>query len=215
MPDRSRLRLFSRYELLAGAFAVASMALMGCQSVIGDGCVLSTDCSFRGDRLCDTSQPGGYCTQFPCRGNLCPDEASCVLFNSRIPGCGFDDRAGSTGSRSARQFCVASCNTNDDCRPGYVCADPRTPPWNALILDDNQTKRTCLVIPAEAATTAPSATAKVCGPSAPSAPPLEAGAPKIVVDAGADAPPFVVLDAGASDAAPDAADAATDAPDAG
>lgn len=201
------LRTVTRYEWAALAFSAFALGLAGCQSSIGDGCVLSTDCSIRGDRLCDTSQPGGYCTQFPCRGNLCPDEAACVLFNSSIPGCGYDDRAGSTGSRAARQFCVASCKSNGDCRPGYVCADPRLPPWNALVLDDDQTRRTCLVIPPDPVTVDGGASTTVCGPSAPTVSAIDASPPRIVVDAGVDAPPFVTLDAGA--------DAPADAPDGG
>src|SRR3954468_14654466 len=91
----SRLRL--------AAFAL--VALSACTPSIGDKCVLSTDCSSRGDRQCDTSQPDGYCTIFNCNGDGCPDKAACVLFNSAIPGCGFDDRAGGGGSRIARALC--------------------------------------------------------------------------------------------------------------
>ena len=118
-----------------------------CTPKIGDKCVVSTDCSVQGDRLCDTSQPSGYCTQLNCRGNDCFDEAACVLFNSAVPGCSYDDRAGGYGSRIARSFCMAQCETNADCRTDYLCADPRSSPWNAIILDDNQGKKGCLPRP--------------------------------------------------------------------
>src|SRR4051812_10031586 len=60
-------------SLLAAAFIGI---LAGCTPSIGDKCVLSTDCSTRGDRLCDTSQPDGYCTQFNCSKNGCPDDSA-------------------------------------------------------------------------------------------------------------------------------------------
>jgi hypothetical protein len=184
-----------------------ALALAGCSPEIGDACTLSTDCSIRGDRLCDTAQPGGYCTQFNCGPGSCPDEAHCVLFDAAIPGCGFDDRAGRTGSRVARSFCVYTCGSNVDCRPGYTCADPRTAPWNARILDGDQSRQGCLVSPllddAGVPVETPDASAPppVCGPVAPDVPPI----PTLDAAADAAAPP---LDAGA-----DAADAAT--PDAG
>jgi hypothetical protein len=136
--DRFPLRLLLALALLGG-----------CTPEIGDKCVLSTDCSTRGDRLCDTSQPGGYCTQFICTKNSCPNEAACVLFGSAVPGCGYDDRAGQYGSRVARAFCVAMCAGDGDCRPGYVCGDPKAAPWSGLIQDDDQNKRGCLVAPTD------------------------------------------------------------------
>lgn len=206
-----RLHLLS----LASLACLALAGLAACTPEIGDKCVLSTDCSIRSDRVCDTSQPNGYCTQ-NCRGNGCPDKAACVLYNTALPGCGFDDRAGPFGSRVARSFCTARCFSNEDCRTedGYVCADPRSPPWNAMILDDVQDQLTCLVIPAEGldgGVANATGQAPVCGPSAPEAPPIDAGkAP--MVDAGG------ATTAGLDGAAPDAGitDAGiADAPDGG
>jgi hypothetical protein len=179
---------------------------VACTPEIGDKCQVSTDCSIRGDRLCDISQPGGYCTQLNCSRNSCPDEASCVLFNSAVPGCGYDDRSGPFGSRVARSFCMAKCESNGDCRDGYVCADPRTYPWNAAILDDDQGKRSCLPSPVEgqdAGTPSAVGTAPVCGPAAPPLSPIDAGPAKIY-DA-ASPPPLVPgpADSGAKDAAND------------
>ena len=176
----------------AGAGALTLLAaIAACTPEIGDKCQISTDCSTQGDRLCDTSQPSGYCTQLNCGQNSCPDEASCVLFGSAIPGCGFDDRAGPGGSRVARSFCMAQCESNGDCRPGYVCADPKSFPWNAVILDDNQIKRSCLPVPDEgrdAAVVGPLASAPVCSATAPDAGVIEASAPNL--DAGASVPPL-------------------------
>lgn len=170
------------------ALVLGAVAIAGCAPKIGDKCVLSTDCSTRGDRLCDTSQPEGYCTQFNCRGNDCPDQAACVLFDSALPGCGYDDRSGPGGARTSRAFCSARCKVDGDCRGGYVCVDPRRPPWNAVIIDDDQTQLTCLVKPIgwdEGASYSSSQTqAPVCGPVAPDVPAIDASAP--TSDAGAD-----------------------------
>ena len=162
-------------------------ALAGCTPSIGDKCVLSTDCSTRGDRLCDTSQPDGYCTQFNCSKNGCPDEAACVLFNANVPGCAYNDRAGGYGSRVARSFCVAKCTKNGDCRDGYVCVDPHAAPWSGLVLDDDQSKRACMVIPLGSnvdggdggAIMSPGAPAPVCNAVGPDVGSIDASAPAI------------------------------------
>lgn len=174
------------------AFATA------CTPSIGDKCVLSTDCSLRGDRLCDTSQPGGYCTIFNCRGNLCPDYAICAEFDQNVQGCMYNDR---TPSRTGRTFCMAQCSYTSDCRQGYICADIRNAPWNARVLDDNQVRMVCIPPPDEATNGNPDdPNAPVCRAAAPPVPPIsvsEGG----VVDAN-----MSVNDAGAPDAS-DAADA--------
>ncbi len=196
-----------RYTVVASVVAcsAAVFALASCTPEIGDKCVISTDCSIRGERLCDTSQPGGYCTQLNCRANACPeDEGTCVLFNGSLPGCGFDDRSGPSGSRVGRSFCVAQCTSDADCRSGYSCVDPRTPPWNAIILDDDQGRRACLARPeADAgAAVASHEPLPVCGPVAPDVEPIDASPARIhggsdaspgdgSVDASVDASPIV------------------------
>jgi hypothetical protein len=57
---------------------VASAA--GCGHSIGDGCSTNTDCSANGDRTCDLSQPGGYCTVEGCDQTSCPSDSACVRF---------------------------------------------------------------------------------------------------------------------------------------
>ena len=196
--------------------SVALAAIAACTPEIGDKCILSTDCSIRSDRVCDTSQPNGYCTQ-NCRGNGCPDKAACVLYNTALQGCGFDDRQGPFGSRVARSFCTGRCFSNADCRTeeGYVCADPKSYPWNAMILDDVQDQTVCLVMPSEGldggGVDASTENAPVCGPTAPDVAPIDAGKAKLmdggptttpadasVTDAGADTG---IVDSGITDAA--------------
>ncbi len=177
--------------LVALAFAGASSALLGCTPVIGDHCALSTDCSVQGTRVCDTSEPNGYCTEIGCTANLCPDNATCVEFNASLPGCGYDDY--SAPSREGRSMCMRSCQSDSDCREseGYSCVDPRVQS-GAIILDSisaDSPWRVCMV----AGTATSSADAAVCSPDRPDAPPLdlssgEGGAGVVDATVGGDAP---------------------------
>lgn len=197
------------YSYLAVPALLAVFA--ACRPEIGDKCILSTDCSTRGDRLCDTSQPDGYCTQFACQKDSCPDEGHCVLFNAAIPGCGYDDRAGKFGSRIGRSFCTAHCEKNEDCRSGYICADPRLAPWNGLVLDTNQNARACLVADLlldagpDATIASPGAPAPICAPGGKAPEPYDASPPS-VSDAGPLIPPLLP-DGGPAVDAGDAGDA--------
>src|SRR5688572_14103829 len=65
---------------LLGALMLA-LAAAGCLPKIGDPCSSSLDCSQRGERLCDNTQPQGYCTIYNCEPDECPDNAACVAFN--------------------------------------------------------------------------------------------------------------------------------------
>jgi hypothetical protein len=121
--------------------AAVALSLAGCTPSIGDKCILNTDCSLSGDRQCDTSEPGGYCTIFNCTPNSCPDNAACILFNPAVAGCPYDDR---NVSRTAHSFCMAACRSDGDCRSGYTCANVTQAPWNAINQDANQLKTVCV-----------------------------------------------------------------------
>jgi hypothetical protein len=97
--------------------------MTGCRPNIGDACGSATDCSSQGDRLCDITQPDGYCTIFYCEPDTCPSEAACVAFNLSLdPACGsLDD---SRWGRFARSFCMYVCEDDSDCRDGYACQRP-------------------------------------------------------------------------------------------
>jgi hypothetical protein len=97
--------------LLTAVLLVSAVVAIGCTPEIGDSCSLSTDCSIQGDRLCDTSQPDGYCTIFNCDPGSCPDESMCVSFHPN-------------SERFARRFCVRRCDKASDCRTGYACVPP-------------------------------------------------------------------------------------------
>ena len=195
--------------------AAAALGAVGCAPHIGGHCNVNSDCSLQGNLQCDTSQPSGYCTLFNCIPNMCPNTASCVAVNANVPGCPYDDYM--SPSRTAVDMCLESCTKDSDCRTsdGYVCRDPREPPWNAQILD-NTIRLVCLVLPAYdgGALVAPESDAAVCLAAGPfvdgSVFPTEDAA----ADAGADAMEGGPVEAGAGDGG--AADAgAADAPTGG
>jgi hypothetical protein len=88
--------------LLIGAVA--------CSPKIGRHCGNSLDCSAQGTRLCDRTQPNGYCTIMGCEEGTCPSEAVCVKFRA-------------SEERLAKTYCMATCTDADDCREsdGYRC----------------------------------------------------------------------------------------------
>ncbi|HEY8942611.1 MAG TPA: hypothetical protein VIM73_00060 [Polyangiaceae bacterium] len=120
-----------RLRLLAAGFAALAAA---CAPGIGDECQTSADCSQNGERLCDITQRGGYCTIFNCEPDSCPDDSVCIVFGADVstaPGCAGQGDL----SRYNRSFCMASCGSNSDCRGGYVCTDLGRPddPWGAIV----------------------------------------------------------------------------------
>jgi hypothetical protein len=117
---------------------------VGCGKEIGDECIVSSDCSPSGERQCDVSSKGGYCTIQGCDFDTCPEEAMCVRFftghftnkpcdpiSENQPGgtddCNLDELCSLVGAcvpRSSEvRFCMRRCESNDDCRDGYECRD--------------------------------------------------------------------------------------------
>ena len=88
----------------------AAATAVGCAPEIGDDCESSLDCSSQGTRLCDRTQPGGYCTIRGCERGSCPEEAVCVLFRADV-------------DRLAESYCMFKCDDDSDCRDGegYEC----------------------------------------------------------------------------------------------
>jgi len=137
------LRLSEKLWLLCALMALAA----GCKPKVGDDCRLSTDCSAAADRLCDITAPGGYCTVYNCEPNTCPvDESLCVEFGGqRSPVSKCLDKQ--SPSPYARAFCMATCDTDSDCRAGYSCEDlsKDTNPWAAVLIDRDRGHRACVV----------------------------------------------------------------------
>lgn len=148
-PVMGRARLpFSPADHLR-VLLLGALVALGCKPQIGDKCTTSTDCSQVGDRLCDISQPSGYCTVFNCepKGSnaaaSCPDGASCVAFGadpSPVASC--ENALGSTPY--TRTFCMKECKNGNDCRDGYVCEDPEADERFSAVDVDGRTK-VCMV----------------------------------------------------------------------
>ena len=106
-------------QLFASRHGCALLLLVcsvsACAPEIGDECATALDCSASGTRLCDLTQPRGYCTLEGCEADTCPDEAVCVQFGRRIDGKPVD--------RVSRTFCMFACESSGDCRTGdrYTC----------------------------------------------------------------------------------------------
>jgi hypothetical protein len=105
-----------------------------CGKEIGDSCNTNVDCDQNGNRDCDLSQPGGYCTINGCDEKSCPSEAVCIrIFPYEAMGstCQLDSDCTSNElclpegfcvpRASERRYCERTCGDNGDCRGGYVC----------------------------------------------------------------------------------------------
>lgn len=123
----------------------AAIALLSaCSKDIGDACIVSSDCSPNGDRLCDIASPGGYCTIQGCDYSTCPEDSACIrFFTGSFANLACDpateDALGGTNACSEDElcsleghcvprssevrYCMKTCSSNDDCRGGYECRD--------------------------------------------------------------------------------------------
>ncbi len=125
---------------------VATLCSAACGSEIGDSCLISADCSTEGDRICDLSQPDGYCTVVGCDYDTCPEGSVCVRFfvgeftnetcdaatedepsSAGTDDCSLDELCTLRGQcvpRSAEaRYCMATCGSSGDCRDAYECRD--------------------------------------------------------------------------------------------
>jgi hypothetical protein len=131
-------------RILIAALAVFAFA---CQPEIGDSCSNASDCSVQDQRTCDTTFPGGYCTVFGCGADTCPDESTCIGFQSVLsiaPECA--DIA--VRPRLQRTACMFSCSRDSDCRGGYVCVDVAAAnPWGAVVIEASGAGRVCALLP--------------------------------------------------------------------
>jgi hypothetical protein len=106
----------------------------GCGTEIGDSCSQNVDCSPTGGRICDVSQPDGYCTIEGCDEGTCPEEAICVRFFpaeflvascAEQADCQEGDLCLSDGFcaplRTERRYCMRRCGTDGACRDEYSC----------------------------------------------------------------------------------------------
>lgn len=121
------------------AVVAALLGVIACQPLIGDPCQTTADCTDGTDRICDATQPGGYCTVFNCEPDTCPEEAACVAFRAApaaVPECNDTQET----ARLQRSFCMKICHKPSDCRLGYVCMDlngaaREDNPWAAEVIE--------------------------------------------------------------------------------
>jgi len=132
-------RIPARAFLAFGVLALTGGAL-ACSPQVGDPCKDAADCSQVGDLLCDTTQPGGYCTQFNCEPGGCDDDSLCIAFRARES---FELACDNPQipSRFERTFCMATCSNDGDCRgsEGYACEDMNIPDnlYGAVVVEEN------------------------------------------------------------------------------
>jgi hypothetical protein len=161
-----------------GPFLFAFVALLaGCQPDIGDSCSVDSECSQTRERICDTSQPGGYCTIFGCDPSSCPaDESICIGFAnvlSTAPGCESLNRS----SPYARNFCMKTCNDRGDCRGGYDCVDmAQDNPWGAEVIQRSPRNTRICIAPLSVDPVPDDRSGAVCYQKSPSAFPGFGGA---------------------------------------
>lgn len=146
-----------RWLLLCSSVALLGL---GCTPKIGDECTVSTNCSTAGDRLCDITQPGGYCTVFNCEPGTCPADSACINFGTTLSA--LEQCAPSQGnSPYQRSFCMARCGSDADCRAGYKCLnlsggrDAQGNPTNflgAVLAEESGSGTVCAVMPSPAPT---------------------------------------------------------------
>lgn len=118
---------------------VAQVLLLGaCQRRIGSACRVSTDCSFRGERICDLSyrinndgvrdpQGRGECTIEGCTTGSCPREATCIqAFNTEFTSVACDpereDRRPPDDADPSDTI-YNRCTDQEICLPEGLCAD--------------------------------------------------------------------------------------------
>jgi len=112
---------FSRsgWAAVLSALCVMLSVSVGCGRGIGDACESSLRCSAGGTRLCDMTQPGGYCTLAACQPGNCPDDSVCVTFSQKTT----EETASSDRNRLSTNYCMRKCDDRSDCRDdeGYDC----------------------------------------------------------------------------------------------
>ena len=123
--------------LLAAALIAQALALSACQRRIGNACRVSTDCSIRGERICDLSylvdgdgnvdpKGKGECTIEGCTAGSCPREGACIqVFNAEFlsVACDPDLEDRRPDASMADPSIYNRCTDQELCLPEGLCAD--------------------------------------------------------------------------------------------
>jgi hypothetical protein len=130
---------------------LALLALLGpiaCKAKIGDDCLRSTDCSIRGERVCDLSHrvdsqgnstPAGRgeCTIDGCGRDSCPKEAACI----KVYGSDFL----SVACDPDREDVATFCEDGDEACEARGCLPSVEPGvWTCPPTDECETHEVCL-----------------------------------------------------------------------
>jgi hypothetical protein len=115
-----------------------------------------------GDRLCDISMPGGYCTIFNCEPGGCPEEAVCIAYRNTLAPVGACMDTASR-ARLERTFCMRRCKSDSDCRGGYACIDMGVEnPWSASVAEKPGVSGKVCALPYEGPALDETVNAEVC-----------------------------------------------------
>jgi hypothetical protein len=155
---------------------LAGLAAPACSKHVGDSCHTNIDCAQDGTRMCDLSQPGGYCTVDGCDDTSCPSQSICVrFFDQKYPTGVCNTAPGTVGqcrddelcvvcgpssavpqptpccvpSVSERRYCAHTCGSDGDCRSGYVCRHSNTLGSLAFLSDPQASDTAKFCAPAE------------------------------------------------------------------
>jgi hypothetical protein len=125
-----RAPMASRH-LLAVALIAQALAVGACTRRIGSACRVSTDCSIRGERICDLSyltdadgnvdpKGKGECTIEGCTPGSCPKEGACIqVFNTEFLSVACDPAL-----EDRRVPLTVPCADDGDCEEGGRCDTP-------------------------------------------------------------------------------------------
>ncbi len=138
------LRALMRRSLLC---TIALFALAGCQAKIGDECERSTDCSLRGERVCDLSHRvdsagvvqtagKGECTIDGCGRDSCPNEAACIkVYGSNFLSVACDPQ---------REDLATTCDSSEDDCMARGCSLDADDQWVCPPRNDCDVSEVCL-----------------------------------------------------------------------
>lgn len=107
MHDRGIPYGVRRLALAAILCISAGLGAVGCAPSVGDACETNVECP--SGAICDNTAPEGYCTFPECERGSCPEGTVCVSFSRETT------------------FCMAACESAEDCRDGYTCRDEPGP----------------------------------------------------------------------------------------
>ncbi|MCA9708205.1 MAG: hypothetical protein KDK70_20300 [Myxococcales bacterium] len=130
---------------------LALFALIACQAKIGDECVRSTDCSIRGERVCDLSHrvndqgvitPAGQgeCTIDGCGRDSCPKEAACI----KAYGSNFLSVACDPEREDLATFCDLEQDGEDACTARGCSPSVEAGVWTCPPRNDCDANEVCL-----------------------------------------------------------------------